>query len=394
MRLIKVIEMTTVLAIFFFFLFANASEKQRPPIPYVYLDQLTVKGGLLVDKDDYQPYSGYIRPRRGSLELMGEENNKNYLLIGIEKGVMHNLQQQKDYDYLIVDYLDTESVTIEQRAKNGIMTFVCCQTNKQKTFSIDEYLNGNANATVLWMAKKSNVKTSYSFYCDGKCTSKISITSDGVIRMETHGDNEMLYNVAFDTQKKLVGNSKVNHKNGEKFYQTTYNNGYPSSIVDLYDQKGNKIFRLYFKTHSSTLLLVEEWNEDKRIFEKRDVNQFNLLFHLDLLSISARNKEIVLKNNNKDVFKLHLSDNLENKVLFAEGWDEKNKKFMKYDLNHIYLFLCFSHPLYFLYSQDFDSEYTRVISLLFQCAKKRAESSEQSIAPLEKMILQLESSKL
>ncbi len=73
------------------------------------------------------------------------------------------------------------------------------------------------------------------------------------------------------------------HPNGKLFYETVYTDGDPGSIVELYDPEGKKAFRLYFetnsfaeRTHTSNLILVEEWDEANHRFVDRDKEHFNM----------------------------------------------------------------------------------------------------------------------
>lgn len=103
-----------------------------------------------------------------------------------------------------------------------------------------------------------------------------SIGRDGIFRKTAYSKKNA----------KIDGSMLAYHPNGKLFYQTVYSNGYPASIVELYDSSGKKIFRLHFETSSSIkstskshLVLVEEWNDEIGRFVEQNKEHFDLFIN-------------------------------------------------------------------------------------------------------------------
>ena len=269
-------------------------EKDADAFSYVPFEQLTLKAdGRVFEAGSAQPYTGYstydlgeageVSPRSG---ITNRENVRHF----------DYFKDGKPYhgEYRIYWYLPERSVIVEvRRQEDGY--FLCSvfrhrdnvktEITGENFFEMKDkcfYLSCRIRERLEWSGKYP-VHLEF-FDENGKRIVKTTDRRDGGVQYETVGGDGIFRKFTLNRKTgKLDGGLAAYHPNGRLFYETVYTEGKPGSIVELYDPAGKKIFRLYFETnafeeprHTSSLTLVEEWDEEKQRFVDRDTEHFNM----------------------------------------------------------------------------------------------------------------------
>ena len=256
-------------------------------IPYA---QLVLKDGRAYKAGEDQPYTGYVWETGEDLDLPADKNpfpgpgENTRLFLYYKDG------KSQSGNYLRSKYVPKYSAIWETKKRQGVTTvsIYLLRDNVKTAITNDNFFDLKDECFYLKYrnrtAKDGDVERTELFDQDGTRVLSVVKRDDGFNIFEVAGEDGIFRKFTMNRKTdRLDGPMEAYHPNGKLFYETVYTDGDPGSIVELYDPAGKKAFRLYFETHSfaerthtSNLILVEEWDEANHRFVDRDKEHFNM----------------------------------------------------------------------------------------------------------------------
>ena len=257
---------------------------------YMPFTQLVVKDGRAYKAGEDQPYTGYVWETGEDLDLPTDKNpfpgpGENTRLF-----LYHKDGKSLSGNYLRSKYVPKYSAIWETKKRQGVTTvsIYLLRDNVKTAISNDNFFDLKDECFYLKYrnrtAKDGDVERTELFDQDGTRVLSVVKRDDGFNIFEVAGEDGIFRKFTMNRKTdRLDGPMEAYHPNGKLFYETVYTDGDPGSIVELYDPAGKKAFRLYFetnllaeRTHTSNLILVEEWDEANHRFVDRDKEHFNM----------------------------------------------------------------------------------------------------------------------
>lgn len=257
---------------------------------YMPFARLVVKDGRAYKAGEDQPYTGYVWETGEDLDLPADknpfpgpgENTRLFLYYKDGRSLSGN--------YLRSKYVPKYSTIWETKKRQGVTTvsIYLLRDNVKTAISNDNFFDLKDECFYLKYrnrtAKDDDVERTELFDRDGTRVLSVDKRDDGFNRIEVAGEDGIFRKFTMNRKTgRPDGPMEAYHPNGKLFYETVYTDGDPGSIVELYDPAGKKAFRLYFeknsfaeRTHTSNLILVEEWDEANHRFVDRDKEHFNM----------------------------------------------------------------------------------------------------------------------
>ena len=257
---------------------------------YMPFTQLVVKDGRAYKAGEDQPYTGYVWETGEDLDLPTDKNpfpgpGENTRLF-----LYHKDGKSLSGNYLRSKYVPKYSAIWETKKRQGVTTvsIYLFRDNVKTAITNDNFFDLKDECFYLKYrnrtAKDGDVERTELFDQDGTRVLSVVKRDDGFNIFEVAGEDGIFRKFTMNRKTdRLDGPMEAYHPNGKLFYETVYTDGDPGSIVELYDPAGKKAFRLYFetdllaeRTHTSNLILVEEWDEANQRFVDRDKEHFNM----------------------------------------------------------------------------------------------------------------------
>ena len=257
---------------------------------YISTAQEVVKEGRAYKAGEDQPYTGYVWETGEDLDLPADknpfpgpgENTRLFLYYKDGRSLSGN--------YLRSKYVPKYSAIWETKKRQGVTTvsIYLLRDNVKTAITNDNFFDLKDECFYLKYrnrtAKDGDVERTELFDQDGTRVLSVVKRDDGFNIFEVAGEDGIFRKFTMNRKTdRLDGPMEAYHPNGKLFYETVYTDGDPGSIVELYDPAGKKAFRLYFetdlfaeRTHTSNLILVEEWDEENHRFVDRDKEHFNM----------------------------------------------------------------------------------------------------------------------
>ena len=263
---------------------SSGQKKEKSTFSYITFDDLTMKNGKGYKTGSDQPYTGYI--------LSTPEETKEFAKMDPDNAMIFTRIKNGDFSHTstwLIHYVPSTSTFWEWNQETHVIAFYEQKDKEKIQITRDNFLEMKEKKFYLkWRIRKPEDDQTIRldiFDKNQKTVFSVRRNHDSIIYKMT-GRDGILRELTFNTEKgRMDGYAAAYHPNGKKFYETTYTDGHPGSIVELYDKNGKKIFRLYFETHltesqshTSNLILVEEWDEEKKMFVKRDNEHFTLFY--------------------------------------------------------------------------------------------------------------------
>jgi len=263
----------------------------RPPkltketFSYISCDQVVLKDGRAYKAGEDRPYTGYVWETGEDLDLPADRNpfpgGDTRLFL------YHKDGKSQSGDFLQSKYVPKYSAIWETKKRQGVTTvsIYLLRDNVKTAISNDNFFDMKDECFYLKFRSRTNgSEQTELFDRDGTRVLSVVLREDDSSRFEVLGEDGIFRKFTKSRKTgRLDGPMEAYHPNGKLFYQTVYTDGDPGSIVELYDPAGKKTFRLYFETnpfeersHTSNLILVEEWDEANHRFVDRDKEHFNL----------------------------------------------------------------------------------------------------------------------
>ena len=258
---------------------------------YISTAQEVVKDGRSYKAGEDQPYTGYVWVRREVFQLQAAETK--YPGDDVRIFLYHEDGKSQSGNYLRSKYVPKYSAIWETKKRQGVTTvsIYLLRDNVKTAITNDNFFDLKDECFYL----KYRCRTTENdptgngdrvelFDQDGTRVLSAVNRKDGFTRFEVVGEDGIFRKFTKNRKTyRLDGTMEAYHPNGKLFYETVYTDGDPGSIVELYDPEGKKAFRLYFetnlleeRTHTSNLILVEEWDEANHRFVDRDKEHFNM----------------------------------------------------------------------------------------------------------------------
>ena len=254
---------------------------------YISTAQEVVKAGLVYKAGEDQPYTGYVWETGEDLDLPTDKNpfpgpgESTRLFLYYKDG------RSLSGNYLRSKYVPKYSAIWETKKRQGVTTvsIYLLRDNVKTAISNDNFFDLKDECFYLKYRWRTNGSERIELFDpDGTRVLSVVLPEDDSSRLEVLGEDGIFRKFTKNRKTgRLDGPMEAYHPNGKLFYQTFYTDGDPGSIVELNDPSGQKAFRLYFETHSfeershtSNLILVEEWDEANHRFVDRDKEHFNL----------------------------------------------------------------------------------------------------------------------
>ena len=265
------------------------SKLEKETFSYMPFARLVVKDGRVYKAGEEQPYTGYVWETGEDLDLPADknpfpepgENTRLFLYYKDGRSLSGN--------YLRSKYIPKYSAIWETKKRQGVTTvsIYLLRVNVKTAISNDNFFDLKDECFYLKYrnrtAKDGNVERTELFDRDGTRVLSVDKRDDGFNTFEVAGEDGIFRKFTMNQKGRPDGLMEAYHPNGKLFYETVYTDGDPGSIVELYDPAGKKAFRLYFetnsfaeRTHTSNLILVEEWDEANQRFVDRDKEHFNM----------------------------------------------------------------------------------------------------------------------
>ena len=257
---------------------------------YMPFARLVVKDGRAYKAGEDQPYTGYVWETGEDLDLSADknpfpgpgENTRIFLYYKDGRSLSGN--------YLRSKYVPKYSAIWETKKRQGVTTvsIYLLRDNVKTAISNDNFFDLKDECFYLKYrcrtAEGGDVDRVELFDQDGTRVLFAVNRNDDFTRFEAAGEDGIFRKFSLNRKTgRPDGPMEAYHSNGKLFYETVYTDGDPGSIVELYDPTGKKAFRLYFetdlfaeRTHTSNLILVEEWDEANHRFVDRDKEHFNM----------------------------------------------------------------------------------------------------------------------
>ncbi len=275
---------------------AKTAKTVKPPklaketFSYIPYAQLVLKDGRAYKAGEDQPYTGYVWDTGEDLEFPVGKNP----FPGEDTRLFHYFEdgkiQVQQGDFLTSKFVPKYSSIWEVKKRQGVTTasIYLLRDNVKTTISNDNFLDLKDECFYLKFRYRTNenddVERAELFDRDGTRVLSVVNRNDSFTRYEAVGDDGIFRKFTMNLKTgRPDGPMEAYHPNGKLFYETVYTDGDPGSIVELYDPAGKKAFRLYFethlleeRTHTSNLILVEEWDEENHRFVDRDKEHFNM----------------------------------------------------------------------------------------------------------------------
>ena len=281
---------------------ASASKKKtvktantvKPPklaketFSYISTAQEVLKDGRTYKAGEDQPYTGYEWVRREDLPLQADKTK--YPGDDVRIFLYHKDGKSQSGNYLRSKYVPKYSAIWETKKWQGVTTvsIYLLRDNVKTAISNANFFELKDECFYLKFrhrtAEDGDVDRVELFDQDGTRVLSAVNRKDGFTRFEVAGEDGIFRKFTMNQKTgRPDGPMEAYHPNGKLFYETVYTDGDPGSIVELYDPEGKKAFRLYFetnsfaeRTHTSNLILVEEWDEANHRFVDRDKEHFNM----------------------------------------------------------------------------------------------------------------------
>ena len=257
---------------------------------YMPFARLVVKDGRAYKEGEDQPYTGYVWETGEDLDLPADKNpfpgpgGDTRLFLYYKDG------KPLSGNYLRSKYIPKYSAIWETKKRQGVTTvsIYLLRDNVKTAISNDNFFERKDECFYLNFrhrtAEDGDVDRVELFDRDGTRVLSVDKRDEGFNRIEAAGEDGIFRKFTMNRKTGHPdGPMEAYHPNGKLFYETVYTDGDPGSIVELYDPAGKKAFRLYFETHSfeerthtSNLILVEEWDEANHRFVDRDKEHFNM----------------------------------------------------------------------------------------------------------------------
>ena len=258
---------------------------------YISTAQEVVKDGRSYKAGEDQPYTGYVWVRREDLPLQADKTK--YPGDDVRIFLYHKDGKSQSGNYLRSKFVPKYSAIWETKKRQGVTTvsIYLLRDNVKTAITNDNFFDLKDECFYL----KYRCRTTENdptgngdwvelFDQDGTRVLSAVNRKDGFTRFEVAGEDGIFRKFTMNQKTgRPDGPMEAYHPNGKLFYETVYADGDPGSIVELYDPEGKKAFRLYFETnsfaersHTSNLILVEEWDEANHRFVDRDKEHFNM----------------------------------------------------------------------------------------------------------------------
>lgn len=252
--------------------------------------QEVVKDGRSYKAGEDQPYTGYVWVTREDFLQAAETK---YPGDDVRIFLYHKDGKSQSGNYLRSKYVPKYSAIWETKKRQGVTTvsIYLLRDNVKTAITNDNFFDLKDECFYL----KYRCRTTENdptgngdrvelFDQDGTRVLSAVNRKDGFTRFEVAGEDGIFRKFTMNQKTgRPDGPMEAYHPNGKLFYETVYTDGDPGSIVELYDPEGKKAFRLYFetnsfaeRTHTSNLILVEEWDEANHRFVDRDKEHFNM----------------------------------------------------------------------------------------------------------------------
>ena len=255
---------------------------------YISTAQEVVKDGRAYKAGEDQPYTGYVLVTREDFQLQAAETK--YPGDDVRIFLYYKDGKSLSGNYLRSKYVPKYSAIWETKKRQGVTTvsIYLLRDNVKTAITNDNFFDLKDECFYLKYrnrtAKDGDVERTELFDQDGTRVLSVVKRDDGFNIFEVAGEDGIFRKFTMNRKtERLDGPMEAYHPNGKLFYQTVYTDGDPGSIVELYDPAGKKAFRLYFetdlfaeRTHTSNLILVEEWDEANHRFVERDKEHFNM----------------------------------------------------------------------------------------------------------------------
>jgi len=255
---------------------------------YISAAQEVVKDGRAYKAGEDQPYTGYEWVRREDLPLQADKTK--YPGDDVRIFLYYKDGKSQSGNYLRSKYVPKYSAIWETKKRQGVTTvsIYLLRDNVKTAISNDNFFELKDECFYLKFrhrtAEDGDVDRVELFDQDGTRILSAVHRKDCFTRFEVAGEDGIFRKFTMNQKtERLDGPMEAYHPNGKLFYETVYTDGDPDSIVELYDPAGKKAFRLYFethllkeRTHTSNLILVEEWDEANHRFVDRDKEHFNM----------------------------------------------------------------------------------------------------------------------
>ena len=255
---------------------------------YISTAQEVLKDGRTYKAGEEQPYTGYVWVRREDLPQQADKTK--YPGDDVRIFLYHKDGKSQSGNYLRSKYVPKYSAIWETKKRQGVTTVSIYQLrdNVKTAISNDNFFELKDECFYLKYRTRTNevgdAVRAELFDQDGTRVLSVVNRDDGFTRFEVAGEDGIFRKFTKNRKTyRLDGPVEAYHPNGKLFYETVYTDGDPGSIVELYDPAGKKAFRLYFETnllaersHTSNLILVEEWDEANQRFVDRDKEHFNM----------------------------------------------------------------------------------------------------------------------
>lgn len=258
---------------------------------YISTAQEVLKDGRAYKAGEDQPYTGYVWVTREDLPQQADKTK--YPGDDVRLFLYHKDGKSQSGDFLTSKFVPKYSAIWETKKRQGVTTvsIYLLRDNVKAAISNDNFFDLKDECFYLKYRCKTtdNDQTGNGdrvelFDQDGTRVLSVVNRDDGFARFEVAGEDGIFRKFTKNRKTyRLDGPMEAYHPNGKQFYETVYTDGDPGSIVELYDSTGKKAFRLYFethlleeRTHTSNLILVEEWDEENHRFVDRDKEHFNM----------------------------------------------------------------------------------------------------------------------
>lgn len=260
---------------------------------YISTAQEVVKDGRSYKAGEDRPYTGYVWVTREDLPQKLQADKTKYPGDDTRIFLYHKDGKSQSGEFLQSKYVPKYSAIWETKKRQGVTTvsIYLLRDNVKTAISNDNFFERKDECFYLKFRSRTtdNDQTGNGdrvelFDQDGTRVLSVVNRDDGFARFEVAGEDGIFRKFTKNRKTyRLDGLMEAYHPNGKLFYETVYTDGDPGSIVELYDPAGKKAFRLYFETntfaersHTSNLILVEEWDEENHRFVDRDKEHFNM----------------------------------------------------------------------------------------------------------------------
>ena len=252
---------------------------------YISTAQEVVKEGRAYKAGEDQPYTGYVLVTREDFQLQAAETK--YPGDDVRIFLYHKDGKSQSGNYLRSKYVPKYSAIWETKKRQGVTTvsIYLLRDNIKTVITNDNFFDLKDECFYLkYRSRATGGERTELFDQDGTRVLSVVKRDDDFNIFEVAGEDGIFRKFTMNRKTgRPDGPMEAYHPNGKLFYETVYTDGDPGSIVELYDPAGKKAFRLYFetdlfaeRTHTSNLILVEEWDEANHRFVDRDKEHFNM----------------------------------------------------------------------------------------------------------------------